>query len=140
MFVMLNLSRILDNNMSSIAEKIKTADWKGEKHVPVIDCIDKAGSDDWIDVLVTVGKEIPHPNTVEHHIRWIRVYYVPDDSNFAVDVGNYEFNTHGEGANPVYTHSKTKFSFKASKSGTLNVVSYCNIHGLWESSKSIKID
>jgi len=125
--------------MSSIADKIKTADWKGEKHVPAIDCKDKADSDEMISVLITVGKEIPHPNTVEHHIRWIRVYFVPEGSNVAVDVGNYEFNAHGEGANPVYTHSEATFSFKASKSGTMNAVSYCNIHGLWESSKRIEI-
>jgi len=139
MFAILNLTRILDTIMSSIADKIKTADWKGEKHVPVIDCKDKADSDEMIKVIITVGKEIPHPNTVEHHIRWIRVYFAPEETNIAIDVGNYEFNAHGEGVNPVYTHSETTFSFKPSKSGTMNAVSYCNIHGLWESSKRIEI-
>lgn len=125
--------------MSSISDKIKSADWKGEKHVPVIDCLDKASSEEWIKVLVTVGKEIPHPNSVEHHIRWIKAYYVPDGANFAIDVGNYEFNTHGEGPNPVYIHSEATFLLKTLKSGVLHALSYCNLHGLWESSKRIEI-
>ena len=128
----------------SIGKKLQTADWKSEKHVPVIECPDKVKMGEWAKVTITVGKDIPHPNTTEHHIRWIRAYFVPDGEKFAVDLGNFEFNAHGEsvkGANqgPAYTHSAATFHFKTSAKGTLNVVSYCNIHGLWESSKQVEL-
>ncbi len=69
-----------------ISEKIQTADWKGEKHVPVIDCPDGVGAGEKVDITVTVGKEIAHPNTTEHHIRWIRVYFVSEGGKSAYDV------------------------------------------------------
>jgi len=127
-----------------IAEKIQTADWKGEKHVPVIDCEDKVEADEWVDVTVTIGKEISHPNTTEHHIRWIKAYFVPEGGKFAFDLGAFEFNAHGEGVEgpnkgPVHTHHEVSFSFKTTRPGTINAVSYCNIHGLWESSKRIEL-
>ncbi len=128
----------------NIGDKIQTADWKGEKHVPAIECADVFKSGEFTEVKVSVGKEISHPNTTEHHIRWIRVYFVPEDGKSAYDVGSFEFHAHGEstaGPNtgPVYTHHEVRFGLKTTKSGTINAVSYCNIHGLWESTKRIQI-
>ena len=128
----------------SIGKLLQTADWKTEKHVPVIECPDKANADEWINVSITIGKEIPHPNTTEHHIRWVKAFYVPDGDKFAHELGVFDFNAHGEGVEgankgPAYTHSKVSFSFKTNKTGTLNAVSYCNIHGLWEAKKKITI-
>ena len=124
-----------------ISDKIQTADWKGEKHVPVIDCPESVGAGENVSVTVTVGKEIAHPNTVEHHIRWIRAYFVPEGGTFAIDVGNFEFNAHGESTdNPIYTDHSVSFSFKTTKGGSINAVSYCNIHGLWESKKNIRVE
>jgi superoxide reductase len=123
--------------VESIGEKLQRDDWKKEKHVPMIDAPEKTSADEWTKVKVTVGKEIEHPNTIEHHIRWIRVYFVPENSKFAYDLGNWEFASHGEG--PVHTQSLVKFGVKIKESGTINAVSYCNIHGLWESSKKISV-
>jgi len=39
----------------------------------------------------------------------------------------------------VYTHPCAVTSLKIDKPGTLLAASYCNIHGLWESSREIKI-
>ena len=127
-----------------IAEKIKTADWKAEKHVPAIECKERIQKDELLNVKLTVGKEIGHPNTTEHHIRWIRAFFVPEGGASAYDLGLFEFNAHGESAagpnkGPVYTHHEAVFSFKTSQSGTINAVSLCNIHGLWESSKKIEV-
>ncbi len=121
----------------TIGEKVQSADWKSEKHVPVIEAPDKVKADEMVKVVVTVGKEIPHPNTVEHHIRWIQVYFTPDEGKFTYDLGRFSFNSHGEG--PASTDSTASFNFKTNKPGTLNAVSYCNIHGLWESSKAVKV-
>jgi len=128
----------------SIQDKIQHADWQEEKHVPVIDCPDELEKDQFTRVTVTLGKAVAHPNTTEHHIRWIGVYFEPDGDKFVHDLGSFEFNAHGEstkGANegPVYTHHEASFSFKTSSAGTLTAVAYCNIHGLWESSKRIEL-
>jgi desulfoferrodoxin (superoxide reductase-like protein) len=50
-------------NMSKIGEQFQSADWKAEKHVPVIDCPDVVKADETFDVKVAVGKEVAHPNT-----------------------------------------------------------------------------
>ena len=52
--------------MAKIGELYQTADWKSEKHVPVIDCSDQVAADEIFDVSVSLGKEIAHPNTTEH--------------------------------------------------------------------------
>lgn len=130
--------------MGKIGEQFQTADWKTEKHVPVIDCPDGVKADEIFNVTVSIGKEVAHPNTTEHHIRWIRLFFKPDGGKFTYEVGNYEFDAHGEsadGANegPVYTHHSVTASLKIKKPGTLYAASLCNIHGLWESSKDVKI-
>jgi superoxide reductase len=126
-----------------LGEKIQTADWKAEKHVPVIECPDSVAADKVFTVKVSVGKEIPHPNTTEHHIRWIDVYFQPEGDKFVYQVGHFEFNAHGEsakGANqgPVFTAAEVTCALKVNAPGTLLAVSLCNIHGLWESSKEIR--
>ena len=122
---------------SKIGDKVQSADWKSEKHVPAITGPDSVKAGDWIKLNVRVGKEIAHPNTVEHHIRWIQVYYTPDGGKFTFDLGRATFNSHGEG--PIVTGSNADFHFTASASGTINAVSHCNIHGLWESSKKLSV-
>jgi superoxide reductase len=122
---------------SKIGDKVQSADWKNEKHVPAITCPDSAKAGEWIKLNVRVGKEIAHPNTVEHHIRWIQVYYTPDGGKFTYDLGRATFNSHGEG--PITTGSNADFHFTASASGTINAVSHCNVHGLWESSKTLAV-
>jgi superoxide reductase len=128
--------------MVELSERIQKADWKKEKHVPVIECPDQVKAGEVFEVQVSLGKEIAHPNTTEHHIRWISLYFHPEGEKFTYDVGRFEFNAHGEavaGPNqgPVYTDHKVTTSLKVSKPGTLHALAYCNIHGLWESSKEI---
>jgi superoxide reductase len=127
-----------------LGERIQEADWKTEKHVPVIECPDRVKAGELFEVKVSLGKEIPHPNTTEHHIRWISLFFFPEGEKFTCDVGHYEFNAHGEsveGANkgPVYTHHEATVPLKINKPGTLYALAYCNIHGLWQSAKDIKI-
>jgi superoxide reductase len=125
-----------------LGERIQQADWKTEKHVPVIECPDQVKADEVFEVKASVGKEIGHPNTTEHHIRWIVLYFHPEGDKFTYEVGRYEFNAHGEsvqGANqgPVYTEPAASAAIKINKPGTLHALAYCNIHGLWESKQEI---
>ena len=127
-----------------IGEKVQSADWKTEKHVPAIDCPDAVKAGEPFDVTVGLGVEIAHPNTTEHHISWVSVYFHPEGDKFTYDVGRFNFNAHGEsaaGANqgPVPTHHAVKTTLTIGKPGTLYAVAMCNIHGLWESSKEIGI-
>jgi superoxide reductase len=61
---------------------IEKADWKPEKHVPVIEGPDLVKADEVFEVKVSIGKEIAHPNTTAHHIRWIQVFFNPKATNF----------------------------------------------------------
>ena len=127
-----------------LGDKIQHDDWKKEKHVPVIECPDKVKADEMFEVKVTLGKEIAHPNTTEHHIVWIGLFFKPEGDNFTYDVGQFSFNAHGasvRGPNtgPVYTHHGVTARIKTDKAGTLYASSYCNIHGLWEGSKEIQL-
>jgi superoxide reductase len=124
---------------------IQSADWKTEKHVPVIEAPDTVQAGEKLSVKVSVGKEIAHPNTTEHHIRWIKLFFKPDNGKFAYELGVFEFNAHGEsieGANkgPAYTEPSAQAVIKLNGSGTLLAAAYCNIHGLWENSKTIIVE
>jgi superoxide reductase len=130
--------------MERIGALYQTADWKAEKHVPVIDCPDEVKAGEIFEVKAALGKEVSHPNTTAHHIRWIELFFKPEGDKFSYQVGAYEFTAHGESVEgpdkgPVYTNHAVTASLKVSKSGVLHATSLCNIHGLWESSKAIRV-
>ena len=131
--------------MESLKELFQQADWKTEKHIPVIEAQDKVKKQELIKITLTVGKEISHPNTTEHHIRWIAVFFHPKGEKFPYQIGRFEFTAHGESVqapntSTVYTHPAVTCSFKTEKSGTILASSYCNIHGLWENSKELAVE
>jgi superoxide reductase len=130
--------------MSKFSDYIQEADWKTEKHAPVIECAAEVKAGEAFKITTVVGKEIAHPNTTEHHIRWIDLYFHAEGEKFAYQIGHYEFSAHGEsvpGPNqgPVYSIPEVTVSVKFAKSGTIHAMSFCNIHGLWQSSKEIRI-
>jgi superoxide reductase len=130
--------------MSKIGDLFQTADWKAEKHVPVIECPDEVTADEMFDISVSLGKAVAHPNTTEHHIAWIQLYFKPEGDKFSYQLGNFEFTAHGasvEGPNtgPAYTNHSVAAKVRLKKSGTLFASAFCNIHGLWESSKAISV-
>ena len=130
--------------MKQFGELFQTADWKTEKHVPVIECPDQVTAGELFSVKVALGKEIAHPNTTEHHIRWISVYFHPEGDKFTYQIGHFEFSAHGEsteGPNkgPVYTNHEVTASLKIDKAGVIYATALCNIHGLWRSAKEIKV-
>lgn len=130
--------------MVDIKDLLQSADWKTEKHVPVIEAPDRVKKSEVFKVTLTVGKEIQHPNTTEHHIVWIEAFFLPDGEKFPYQIGKFEFGAHGastQGPNTstLYTHSEVVCSIKTDKPGTILASSYCNIHGLWQNSKKIEI-
>jgi superoxide reductase len=125
----------------NIGNLFQTGDWKNEKHSPVIEIIEKKR--DKYKIRVLVGKEIPHPNTTEHHISWIEVYFLPEGERFTYHIGRFDFSAHGastKGADTstVYTEPDIIFNLKTDKQGKIFASSFCNIHGLWSNSVEIK--
>jgi superoxide reductase len=130
--------------MAGLQELFQGADWKAEKHVPVIESPDQVKKGEIFRVVVTVGKEIAHPNKTEHHISWLEIYFQPQGEKFPYQIGRAEFSAHGASINgadtsSVYTHPEVAVSFKTDKPGVIFASSYCNIHGLWQNSSEIKI-
>ena len=122
-----------------LSSLIKSADWKAEKHVPVITVHSPYASPfpvprSPIEIEISVGKEIPHPNTLEHHIAWAALYFVADGSQLPVELARAEFRAHGP---DLFTAPVLKATITLPKSGTLHAVASCNIHGLWESEMMI---
>lgn len=131
--------------MGKLNNLFQEADWKAEKHVPVIEAPAKIKKQETVSVTVSVGKSIPHPNTTEHHIRWIEVYFHPNGEKFPYQIGRFEFNAHGESAqgpnmSTVYAQPAIVCSFKTEKSGTILASSYCNIHGLWQNFQELNVE
>lgn len=126
-----------------IGDYFQHENWKNEKHVPVIECPETVTSGDPFEVTVTLGKEIDHPNTVDHHIRWVRLYFMPEKGKLAHEVGSFEFSSHGESAGddtgPVFTHHTVTCTMKVNQPGHLIATAYCNIHGLWENSAPLNV-
>ncbi len=131
--------------MAGFKDLFQSADWKQEKHIPVIDAPKKVKKGEFFQVKVTIGKEIAHPNKTEHHISWIDVYFHPEGEKFPHQIGKAEFMAHGASTqgpdtSTVYTHHEVIFSFKTDRPGAIFASSLCNIHGLWQNSQPLEVD
>lgn len=124
--------------METLGQLLQTGDWKGEKHVPVIQAPDSVKSGESFDIKVSIGEAIPHPNTLEHHISWVQVFFHGSGDKFPVLLASYDFAAHGEGDS--YTEPVGITRIKLSKPGRIFAVSCCNIHGLWESYLDIAVE
>jgi superoxide reductase len=103
---------------------------KRESHTPKIEAPAKVKADEIFEVKVTVG---PHPNTVEHSIRWIAVYLNEEGRAFnPVSLSNVSFT-------PVQAQPEVTLKLKLQKGGVIHAVEYCNLHGLWSGKKEIRV-
>lgn len=111
-----------------LGELIKGSGQEGkEKHVPVMELVNCAECGDRV-VKVTVGKETPHPNTVEHHIKWIALFGVK--GGVAVHLATFDLG-------PTFAVPTVVTHANLDGLSELIAVEYCNIHGLWESSLAL---
>lgn len=108
----------------AFGDVLKGADKEGkEKHAPVIE-IDKCCGDEPNIVRVIVGKEVPHPNTVEHHIAWIELFGEKPDGQ-VVSLGRADLA-------PVFTDPNVRFFVKVGEFKKFHALEYCNVHGVWQ--------
>ncbi|MBN1223030.1 MAG: class II SORL domain-containing protein [Candidatus Aminicenantes bacterium] len=98
---------------------LKSAEQEGkEKHVPVIEI---KGTN---SVTVIVGKEVPHPNTVEHHIEWVELFGMKPNGQ-VISLGRATFEA-------VYADPTVTFKVKVDEFKSFCALEYCNIHGVWQ--------
>lgn len=129
--------------MAEFSSTIQNADWKVEKHAPVIEAPDSAKTGESFTVTASLGKAIAHPNTAQHHIAWMSLYFLPEGAKLAIQLAHAEFSAHGDSTTdvpgPALTNPNMAANVKLAKSGVLQAVAYCNIHGVWQSSKTIAV-
>ena len=104
---------------------LKSGEVEGkEKHVPVID-VGKGKGEGGADIVhVMVGKEVPHPNTTEHHIAWIEVFGIKKDGQ-VIDLGRSAFA-------PGFTNPNIRLQVPVADFKSFCALAYCNVHGVWE--------
>jgi len=83
-----------------------TVDAAKEKHVPVVERIDRA-------LRIKVGS-IPHPSTQEHYIEWIEI--IADGKAYR------QFLNPGDAPEATFEIDAKQVAARA----------YCNLHGLWK--------
>lgn len=98
------------------------------KHTPVIDAPAKAKANEPFAVTIKVGgiDGVEHPNVLGHWINWVALY--AGDRPLA----RVEFA-------PAVAQPKTTLTVVLEQSVTLRAVELCNMHGVWESTKSVAV-
>jgi superoxide reductase len=104
-----------------------------EKHVPYIQAPAKVKAGEPFMVTVIVGKDVPHPNLIEHHIKWIQVYAKEEGERPVVHVGTFDLG-------PTYAQPNVTVPVILKKSSTLYAIEYCNIHGVWDNSVKVVVE
>jgi len=104
---------------------------KRESHLPKVEAPGKVKKGEPFQVKVKVG---PHPNQPQHSIRRVEVWFTEDGRAFnPVRIASVELE-------PVYAEPELTFTVKLEKSGTLHVLAYCNLHGVWETDVRVEVE
>lgn len=131
--------------MSDTKNRLQPAEFKEERHIPLINIPKRIKKNEDFTVKVTVGKDALHPHTKDHYIRWIEVFFQTRDAIAPNEIRKFEFPPcEGGAATPEGSNASTPreitINFKTAKAGTIFATSYCNIHGLWQNSRHIEIE
>ena len=95
-------------------------------HDPVITCPDSVKANQPFECRVHVGAHAPHPNEPGHYIGFIDLYL--DDLYLCrADLAARK------------SDPKVTFTIMLPTSGTLKAYESCNLHGVWESTKEMKV-
>lgn len=99
-----------------------------KKHLPVIECPDNVKKGEPFKVTIEVGKLLKHPNENTHYIEWIELF--ADDNLFISKVELI----------PVVGTPKVTLTISLNESHTLKARARCNLHGIWEYGKKVKVE
>jgi len=104
---------------------------KAETHTPDIICPDVVKVDEPFEVKISITK---HPNKFEHSIRYVDVFFVEEGRAFnPIKIAKAQFT-------PEYCEAEVTFKLKIQKSGKIVALAYCNLHGLWEGVKEVRVE
>lgn len=87
---------------------------------------------------LSVGGEQRHESSAWHHIRWIRVYFLPQDRNRPpLEVGSFTFHVHGDTSGttppaPVCSAGSVHCVLTLNEPGELLIWAFCSLHGFSE--------
>ncbi|HHE04978.1 MAG TPA: Neelaredoxin [candidate division WOR-3 bacterium] len=112
-------------------DEIQNLGKEGKRHKPIIKAPPAVKAGENFEIKIKIGEK-PHPNTFEHHIRWIQIFVKPENRPMIYG-GNFEF-----GPNVLVPEITLKMCLD--RTSTIYTLSYCNIHGVWENSIEIKIE
>ena len=123
--------------MTKFGELIYTEDVSGpvaakkETHMPRIEAPDAVKKGEPFKVTVRVG---PHPNEAAHSIRRVELWFAEEGRPFnPIHLATVTFE-------PGYGEPEVTITIKLEKSGTLYALAYCNLHGIWEARKDIRVE
>lgn len=95
-----------------------------EKHLPAVK-IEECDQCSCPIVKVTVGKEAPHPNTLEHYITCIQLLGVHKRSRQLSHIATFNFT-------PTISFPVVSVHVNIDEFAGIFVLVFCNIHGGWE--------
>ncbi len=120
--------------MSTFGDLIAQPEKEGkEKHVPQIKAPAAVKAGEPFHVTVVVGEEVPHPNTLEHHIKWIQLYAKVAGAKPVMHIGSFELA-------PTLAAPTVTVPVMLQESAQLIALEYCNVHGVWENSIDISVE
>jgi superoxide reductase len=98
-----------------------------KKHTPVITAPDTVKAGECFEVVVEVGKLVAHPNETGHYIEYVDLY-----------VG-YQYVARLD-LTAVRTCPVLKVCLNLERDlGPLRAFARCNLHGMWEATREIKV-
>lgn len=101
-----------------------------KKHTPVIEAPDAVKAGESFEVEVEVGKLLAHPNEAGHHFQWIELWH---GDTFLVRLD----------LTPVFSDPKLVTWITLTHPHddlSLRALARCNLHGVWEGTKSIRVE
>jgi len=98
------------------------------KHTPLVDIPGKVKVGEPLAVSIKVGgiDGVEHPNLLGHWINWVELYAGERL------LGRVEFA-------PVVSQSEAALNIVLEEPTTLRALASCNLHGLWESTKTVAL-
>ncbi|ABM80997.1 class II SORL domain-containing protein [Hyperthermus butylicus] len=104
---------------------------KVETHTPRIEAPDTVKAGEPFQVRIRVG---PHPSKVEHSIRWIEVYFYEEGRPYnPIHLARIDLA-------PEYAEPDVTLTLRLKRGGVIYVLEYCNLHGVWEARKEVKVE
>jgi superoxide reductase len=124
--------------MTKSPSYLQTAERKTRSHTPVIECPDKVEADKIFQIKISLGDSTGHPDTNEHHVRRLSLYYSDSDGKTVRQITGVEFQSHSPGKDALSRY-ETIVDAKITESGILHAMAYCNVHGLAEAIRQITV-